>query len=237
LHLHAYEAAVNSLNPGIFGSVLLLLAEISYLPNAVIWSVAYMLGPGFAFGVGTAVSPSGSALGAIPAFPLLAGLPVSSGVAFPAWLGFFVLVTPYLAGVLAGVITVRIAPTPFLEAAPLWGLLTGSLTALVIGVLAKFSGGPLGAGRLGTVGPAAAEVGVVSVLEIGVTAAVVAGLANWLILRHHMKRLASTAEAVELTVTSGEQPAVVDEYDDAGGHRIYMDPWAGERDEDAEDPD
>jgi hypothetical protein len=244
LHLHAYGAAVKSLNPGIFGSVLLLLAEISYLPNAVIWSVAYMLGPGFAFGLGTAVSPNGSALGAIPAFPMLAGLPVSSGAAFPAWLGFFVLVTPYLAGVLAGVVTVRIAPTPFLEAAPLWGLLTGSLTALVIGVLAKFSGGPLGAGRLGSVGPAAAEVGVVSALEIGVTAAVVAGLANWLILRHHMKRLASaaagtTADSALATDgevrTSGPLPAVVDEYDDADGHRIYMDPWVGERDEEAAD--
>jgi hypothetical protein len=254
LHLHAYQAAVNSLDPGIFGSVLLLLAEVSYLPNAIIWSVAYMLGPGFAFGVGTAVSPNGSALGALPAFPMLAGLPVGSGAAFPAWLGFFVLVTPYLAGVLAGVMTVRIAPTPFLETAPLWGLLTGSLTGLVIGVLAKFSGGPLGAGRLGSVGPAAAEVGVVSVLEIGVTAAVVAGLANWLILRHHMKRLAGAADtaAVDSPVTvgagiagratgplgaraSGPMPAVVDEDDDAGGHRIYLDPWAGERVDDAED--
>jgi hypothetical protein len=246
LHLHTYTTAVNSLNPGIFGSVLLLLAEISYLPNAVIWSVSYMLGPGFAFGIGTAVSPNGSALGAIPALPMLAGLPVSAHAAFPPWLGFFVLVTPYLAGVLAGVVTVRIAPTPFVEAAPLWGLLTGSLTALVIGVLAKFSGGPLGAGRLGTVGPAAAEVGVVSVLEIGVTAAVVAGLANWLILRHHVKRLATATEVaaggsatvtgpIGAAATTGPMPAVVDEDDDAGGHRIYMDPWAGERDEDSAD--
>ena len=74
LHMHAYQAAVNSLSPGIFGSALLLLAEIAYLPNAIIWGIAYSLGPGFAFGVGTAVTPSGSALGALPAFPMLAGL-------------------------------------------------------------------------------------------------------------------------------------------------------------------
>ena len=61
-----------------------------------------MLGPGFAFGVGTAVSPSGSALGAVPAFPMLAALPVGPKAAFPPWLGFFVLVMPYLAGALAG---------------------------------------------------------------------------------------------------------------------------------------
>jgi hypothetical protein len=262
IHLNEYKSAVTGLNPGMFGSVLLLLAGLSYLPNSVIWAIAYMLGPGFSFGIGTAVSPDGSALGAIPAFPVLAGLPVGSGAAFPMWLGFFVLVTPYLAGVLAGVMTVRIAPTPFLEAAPLWGLLTGSLTAAVIGVLAKFSGGPLGAGRLGSVGPAAAEVGIVAVLEIGVTSAVTAGLVNWLIVRHYMKRLARAAddEAVHADVpvgvgstaaggaefasgsaaarTSGPLPVVVDETDDAGGHRIYFDPWASEREagEVGEDP-
>ena len=150
------------------------------------WAIAYMLGPGFAFGVGTAVSPSGSALGAVPAFPMLAALPVGPKAAFPPWLGFFVLVMPYLAGALAGLMTVRIAPTPLLEAAPLWGLLTGSLTAVVIGFGAKFSGGPLGSGRLAAVGPAGAEVGLVAVLEVGVTAALVAGAANWLILRHHI---------------------------------------------------
>ncbi len=150
-----------------------------------------MLGPGFAFGVGTAVSPSGSALGAVPAFPMLAAVPVGVRAAFPPWLGFFVLVLPYLAGALAGLMTVRIAPTPTLEAAPLWGLLTGSLTAAVIGFAAKFSGGPLGAGRLASVGPAGGEVGLVAVLEIGVTAALVAGAANWLILRHHIRRLAA----------------------------------------------
>jgi hypothetical protein len=243
IHLSAYRAAVTALNPGAVGSVLLLLASLCYLPNSVIWAIAYMLGPGFAFGIGTAVSPSGSALGAIPAFPMLAALPVGSSSAFPAWLGFFVLVTPYLAGALAGLMTVRIAPTPSLEAAPLWGLLTGTLTAVVIGFCAKFSGGPLGSGRLASVGPAAGEVGLVAVLEIGVTAALVAGAANWLIIRHHIRRLnAGQANEPGNIGTGGPQaersaplptrvsaplPAlIVDETDDAGGHRIHVNPWA-----------
>jgi hypothetical protein len=242
LHISAYKQAVAALNPGIFGSVLLLLASLCYLPNSVIWAVAYMLGPGFSFGIGTAVSPSGSALGALPAFPMLAALPVGSTAAFPAWLGFFVLVTPYLAGALAGLMTVRIAPTPSLEAAPLWGLVTGTLTALVIGFAAKFSGGPLGAGRLASVGPAGGEVGLVAVLEVGVTAALVAGAANWLIVRHHIRRLsAAQAQKAGSVRVSGPQarvsgplqrvstplPAlIVDETDDAGGHRIHVNPWA-----------
>jgi Family of unknown function (DUF6350) len=245
VHIGAYKQAVAALNPGIIGSVLLLLASLCYLPNSVIWAVSYMLGPGFAFGVGTAVSPSGSALGQVPWFPMLAAMPVGDKAAFPAWLGFFVLVMPYAAGALAGLMTVRIAPTPTLEAAPVWGLVTGTLTAVVIGFAAKFSGGPLGAGRLASVGPAGGEIGVVAVLEIGVTAALVAGAANWLIIRHHIRRL--TALQVEepgnvrmsgpqarLTGPlgargSGPLPAlIVDENDDAGGHRIHVNPWAEE---------
>jgi Family of unknown function (DUF6350) len=237
VHLTAYRDAVAALSPGAGGSALLLLAGLSYLPNSVIWAIAYMLGPGFSFGLGTAVSPSGSALGAVPAFPMLAALPVGSGAAFPPWLGFFVLAVPYLAGALAGLMTVRIAPTPFLEAAPLWGLLTGSLAAVVIGFGAKFSGGPLGAGRLASVGPTGAEAGVVAVLEVGVTAALVAGAANWLVLRRHIRRLAAAGAADP----RAHDPAVLapaavisqthDETDDAGGHRIYYDPWADDRDQ------
>jgi hypothetical protein len=250
VHLHAYRAAVASLSPGPGGSALLLLAGLSYLPNSVIWAIAYMLGPGFSFGLGTVVSPSGSALGAVPAFPMLAGLPVGAGAAFPPWLGFFVLALPYLAGALAGIVTVRIAPTPVLEAAPLWGLLSGSLAGVVIGFGAKFSGGPLGAGRLALVGPAGAEVGLVAVLEVGVTAAVVAGAANWLVLRHHIRRLATASASaaspegspvLAATAVADHAPAspmpahVVDENDTAGGHRIFYDPWADERDTESAD--
>jgi hypothetical protein len=245
VHINTYKQAVTALNPGIFGSVLLLLASLCYLPNSVIWAVAYMLGPGFSFGIGTAVSPSGSALGALPAFPMLAALPVGEKAAYPAWLGFFVLIMPYLAGALAGLMTVRIAPTPTLEAAPFWGLVTGSLAALVIGFSAKISGGPLGAGRLASVGPAGGEVGLVAVLEVGVTAALVAGAGNWLIIRHHIRRLsalqaeetgnlqlsgpqAGRSGAVSTRVSAPQAALIVDETDDAGGHRIHVNPWADE---------
>jgi hypothetical protein len=231
IHLNAYKSAVNALNPGFGGSALLLLACLVYLPNSVVWAIAYMLGPGFAFGIGTAVSPSGSALGPLPAFPMLAALPVGVGAAFPAWLGFFILLMPYLAGALAGLMTVRIAPTPLLEAAPLWGLLTGVLTAVLIGFAAKLSGGPLGAGRLLQVGPAGAEVGLVAVLEIGVTAALVAGAANWLILRTHIRRLSTAAPldrvgGAPIDRVTGPLPRagagrlVVDQTDSACGHHI-----------------
>jgi Family of unknown function (DUF6350) len=230
VHISAYKQAVAALNPGIIGSVLLLLVSLCYLPNSVIWAIAYMLGPGFSFGIGTAVSPSGSALGAVPAFPMLAAMPVGTKAAFPPWVGFFVLVMPYLAGALAGLMTVRIAPTPMLEAAPLWGLVTGTLTAVVIGFGAKFSGGSLGAERLAAVGPAGGEVGLVAVLEVGVTAALVAGAANWLIIRYHVRRL-STLQAQQpgnVRLSGPQARLSVPETDDVGGHRIHVNPWADE---------
>ena len=152
------------------------------------------------------------------------------------------LALPYLAGALAGLMTVRIAPTPSLEAAPLWGLLTGALTAVVIGLAAHFSGGALGAGRLSSVGPTSGETGLVAVLEVGVTAALAAGAANWLIIRRHVRRLAAAAagrspasasvrpqRAAGAGRVSGPLPAlIVDETDDAGGHRIHVNPWADE---------
>ena len=75
VHLPEVKAATDALAPGAAGAALLLLAQLAYAPNAVIWAVAYMLGPGFAFGAGTVVAPTGSALGAVPAFPMLAALP------------------------------------------------------------------------------------------------------------------------------------------------------------------
>ena len=178
VHLPEVRAATDALAPGAGGAVLLLLAQLAYVPNAIIWAVAYTLGPGFAFGTGTAVTPTGSTLGAVPDFPMLAALPASSHPGGPGWLPILVLAMPYLAGVFAGVVTVRISPTPALEAAPLWGFAAGAAAGVLAGVAAAFSGGPLGDGRLSAVGPSGFAVGLVAVLQIGVTAALAAAAAN-----------------------------------------------------------
>jgi hypothetical protein len=216
VHLPEVKAASTALAPGAGGAALLLLAQLAYVPNAIIWAVAYALGPGFAFGVGTAVTPTGSVLGAVPAFPMLAALP--AGSRGPAWVAVLVLAMPYLAGLFAGVVTVRIAPTPVLEAAPLWGFAAGAAAGAVAGLAAAFSGGPLGDGRLAEVGPSGFQVGLVAILEVGVTAALSAAAANWLILRRPR-----SARAPNPT----PNPNLSNNYDDADGHRIYLNPWAG----------
>jgi hypothetical protein len=240
VHLPEVKAATDALAPGTAGAALLLLAQLAYAPNAIIWGVAYVLGPGFAFGAGTVVAPTGSALGALPVFPMLAALPSGPG---PAWMTVLVLATPYLAGMFAGIVTVRVTPTPVIEAAALWGFAAGAATGGLAGLAAAFAGGPLGDGRLATVGPSGWQVGLVAMLQIGVTAALTAAAANWLMLRRTTPRLPGrrrppeeAPHAPEPAPAAGIPVGVIDETDDAGGHRIYLNPWADQDDPDEDLP-
>jgi hypothetical protein len=215
LHLGEYRTVDQSLAPGAVGAVLLLIAQAAYVPNAVTWAISFMLGPGFAFGTGTVIAPTGSVLGSLPAFPMLAALPPGVRPAVPAAASVAVLLVPYLAGAFGGLLTTRAAPLLALEIAPLWGFAGGVLTGGVIGVVAAVAGGPLGDGRLAAVGPSGWQVGVVAALEVGVAAAVTAGVANWLRLRK----------------VTGERAAPSRAIADDDGHTIYVDPWA-----DADEP-
>ncbi|MBO0837150.1 MAG: hypothetical protein J2P28_16800, partial [Actinobacteria bacterium] len=79
---------------------------------------------------------------------------------------------------------------------------------------AAASGGPLGDGRLAAVGPSPWQVAVVSALELGIAAAITAGVVNYVALRRAEKWSAPAARV---------QPAAED-----SGHVIYLDPWAGD---------
>jgi hypothetical protein len=81
------------LQPGIFGGLLLLMLNILYIPNAIVATLAYFSGVGFAVGSGTLVSPFSHRLNKIPAMPLLGALPESKstiamiGIAFIIFAG------------------------------------------------------------------------------------------------------------------------------------------------------
>jgi hypothetical protein len=249
VHLAAVKAATDALAPGPTGAALLLITQLAYAPNAIIWAVAYMLGPGFAVGAGTVIAPTGSALGALPAFPMLAALP--SGARSAGSVLILLMAVPYLAGVFTGIVTVRVMPTPATEAAALWGFAAGAAAGALTGLAAAFAGGPLGDGRLAAVGPSGWQVALVAILELGVTAAVTAAAANWLMLRRSIRRGAARAHVAEGQGAPADDPlpafaeqaaagaagvpaGVVDETDDAGGHRIYLNPWAEDDEPDDE---
>ncbi|HEX6468161.1 MAG TPA: DUF6350 family protein [Streptosporangiaceae bacterium] len=180
VHLRQAGQLYEVLAPGVVGGVLLFLVEVVFLPNAVIWAMAYAIGPGFSVGTGTSVSPTGVFLDVVPSFPPLAALP-EPGPA-PA-LSLLALAAPFLAGIAGGALTVRVMPSPVPEAAPLWGFVSGALTACVAAGLAALAGGPLGGQRLATMGPSAWQVGFMAALEVGVSAAIAAWAMNYALLR------------------------------------------------------
>jgi hypothetical protein len=125
-----------------------------------------------------------------------------------------------------------------IEAAPLWGFAAGTAAGALAGLAAAFAGGPLGNGRLASVGPSGLQVGLVAILEIGITAALSAAAANWLILRRAQKRYRESAHAVTEPQPDPDPllpPGQHDEADDASGHRIYLNPWAADHEDDLDD--
>jgi len=225
-HLHEAAKLQRALRPDAVGLGLLVLLQLSYLPNAVIWGIAYTVGPGFAFGSATVVAPGGSTLARLPALPMLAALPPGLHAAMPGWLQPTVLAVPYVAGGFGGLLLVRAAPVLTLDAAPVWGLVCGVVSGGVLGLLAAASGGPLGDGRLAAVGPSPWQVGVVSTLEIGVAAAITAAAANYLTLRRAGRLARQQRSGSALPIRAQATPPSVSSSQD--GHVIYLDPWAGD---------
>lgn len=157
-----------SLHAGALGGVAITLGELAFLPNLVIWTAGWLIGPGFAIGTGSAVSPLGTQLGPVPAIPLLGALP-QGDLAF----GFVGLLVPVVAGFLVGAVfgpgLRRQLSGPLLAVA---GGATGVVGGVILGLLAWFSAGAAGPGRLLTVGPNPWAVGGWGALEIGIAAVI-----------------------------------------------------------------
>ena len=94
-NLHMVKTLTTVLEPGIVGGVLLLILNILYIPNAVVATLAYFSGTGFAVGSGTLVAPWSFHLNSIPAFPLLGALPTGKSL-----LSLFGIVVVVLTGAL-----------------------------------------------------------------------------------------------------------------------------------------
>ena len=164
--IRLYEA----LHTEVVGGVALTAGELAFLPNLVIWAASWFVGPGFAIGTGSHVSPLGTALGPVPTIPLLGALPTGE-LAF----GFAGLLVPVVAGFLAGAavrpILVRALDEADLPRVPAFVATTlggGLFGGLLLGLLAAVSSGAAGPGRLEQVGPDALAVGLAAALEFAV---------------------------------------------------------------------
>lgn len=163
-----------SLHTEVVGGIALTAGQLAVLPNLVLWAVAWFVGPGFAIGAGSFVSPVGTALGPIPALPVFGALPTGDSA-----FGFAGVLVPVVAGFFAGVAVRgalvralgRLSPLTVLGVAGGGGVVGGLLT----GFLAAASAGAAGPGRLVEVGPDPVAVGLIAALEF--TLAIGIGLA------------------------------------------------------------
>jgi len=155
---------------GLSGQIGLTVLCLLYSPTITIWAASYLVGPGFMVGADTIVSVARVSLGTLPAAPALAGLP--SGAA-SAWASVL-LGLPLAAGMTAGwrLERLRGGRRPGSTERPVPGVswpalltsaaLAGPVAGAVLALACLAASGPLGGGRLATIGPAAMPVGLVA---------------------------------------------------------------------------
>lgn len=162
-------------------AVLVCLLMLLVVPNAVLFAGAYLLGPGFAVGTGTLVSPSLVVVGEVPVFPLLAALPDSGPT--PAWTPALV-VLPVLCAAGGTAWAQRRQPTTAWDQGALRGLVGGVVAAVVVGVMAAVAGGAVGPGRMADVGPLTGQVLFHGIVSFGIGGLLGGAATTWWQRRH-----------------------------------------------------
>lgn len=150
-----------SLDPGNAGGIGLALLCLLLAPNLIAWTVAAILGPGFAVGTQTSIDLTGADFGAVPGLPILAALPAPGE--FPSWV-FVLGLIPLCAGVVAGALTRGEGLVDMLCD----GLAAGILAGIALGVLTGVSAGAVGTGRMNDIGPALLSPGMAAVGSLAV---------------------------------------------------------------------
>lgn len=155
-------ATYQELHAGAVGDTAVTLLQLGFLPNLVIYAIAWSTGAGFSFGAGTSVGLTSSDVGTLPMLPILGAVPESMGTA-----GLLGLLVPLGAGAIAGwwflregedhldewvALKVPFRPLSALISAVALGVVTGILTSFGALWLGWISYGSLGIGRFTEVG-------------------------------------------------------------------------------------
>ena len=143
-HWRAFIDVLRAVAGDVTSIVQFLVACLVFLPTFVLWVVAVLLGPGFAFGTDTFIGLSGISIGALPPIPLLALIPTEP----PVW-SWALLVVPFAAAVWATRPVPREENGMFHLRSVGELLLLGLISGAAISLLAN---GALGPGRLAVTG-------------------------------------------------------------------------------------
>lgn len=141
------------LQGGIFGGLGSTILQIGYLPNIIFYVSTWLVGPGFAIGAGSSISPLGTAVGPMPTIPIFATIPAAD-----FQLGMMVLAVPVIIAIAVNVAVKAHAAdarhhfaTP-LAAAIAMGLAVGFIAALEMALLALLTHASIGPMRMQVVG-------------------------------------------------------------------------------------
>jgi hypothetical protein len=169
-HLERVEQLTRALDAGVAGGIALLVAQLAFAPNLIIWASSYTLGSGFSLGPGTAVSPTETQLGLLPGLPVFGALPAEGpgDLAQLAWLGVGIL-----AGAAAAWCVMRARPAARFDETSLVGGLAGMVAGLLFVGLGAASGGDLGMLRLADVGPPLASLATMAATTMGLSGLIV----------------------------------------------------------------
>ena len=170
LHLSRVVTLIQALRPGAAGNIALVLLQLAFAPNAIVWSGSYALGAGFAVGPGSAVAPAGTQLGILPGLPMLGALP-ATGAGRPEQLWW--LAAGALAGAVVAWIVVRRRPAARFDEASLVGGLAGLLGGLVFTGLGWATSGDLGSLRLAGLGPRLLPLVIMAATTMGLSGMIV----------------------------------------------------------------
>lgn len=155
-------ATYQELHAGAVGDTAVTLLQLGFLPNLVIYAIAWSTGAGFSFGAGTSVGLTSSDAGTLPMLPILGAVPESLGT-----FGLVGLLVPLVAGAIAGwwflregedhldewvALKVPFRPLSALISAVVLGVMTGIMTSFGALWLGWISYGSLGIGRFTEVG-------------------------------------------------------------------------------------
>lgn len=190
IHWNLVVAVYEGLDAGAMGGGVLTIVQLGFLPNLVVFALAWISGAGFALGVGSLAGPLGTAVGPLPSIPVFAALP-SGSLDF----GFVALVVPALAGALAGWwflregenhfdewLSIKVRARWFTAAAStlVLGAVIGSVAGLLAAGLAWLARGSAGIGRLTEIGPDPLRTALFVAAEVGIGVVIGYAAGPWL---------------------------------------------------------
>jgi hypothetical protein len=148
------------------GLLVLFLVNVAYLPVMLMWTLSWIIGPGFSIGIGSSVSTISTQLGPVPSLPILGMLPTGSN---PWALAIVNLIL--LSGVLAAIGVLRQhrregGSKPHLRELSVSVGVAAALVGFVTVAGMWLATGAMGPGRLMQTGPHPWLVGGIATVEV-----------------------------------------------------------------------